>query len=275
MSIQLHDEALHPRDTTGKFATKPVADVAGGLDAFGNGHLAPHVATPPPAVMMTVTTTDRGRFQLDVTQAYAYLTSDDRASMIDDDDQVTDHTRRLYREQCRLSKTAEAVDSHVSVADSAQAYEEHVAMNGGGPDTIDAQQEVLERAAALTEADVAGLTQVFDETNGPSAQHRAAIIDALATFHDAHYDEVRAEALDRQGGAYATVGQLPAHGPTWTAASAVSDAMLALAHRDLLDRAELNTGSAGQAGWNQAAYDHLTRPYRTVMGEIHPHDGDL
>lgn len=35
MSTQQHDEALHPRETTGKFATKPVTEALGGLDAFG------------------------------------------------------------------------------------------------------------------------------------------------------------------------------------------------------------------------------------------------
>lgn len=37
MSTQAHDEALHPRETTGKFATKPTSDAAGGLDALGAG----------------------------------------------------------------------------------------------------------------------------------------------------------------------------------------------------------------------------------------------
>lgn len=39
MSTQPHDEALHPRESTGKFRAKPVADASGGMDAL---------ATPAP-----------------------------------------------------------------------------------------------------------------------------------------------------------------------------------------------------------------------------------
>lgn len=37
MSTQPHDEAAHPRETSGKFTTKPVTEAMGGLDAFGRG----------------------------------------------------------------------------------------------------------------------------------------------------------------------------------------------------------------------------------------------
>lgn len=35
MSTSTHDEALHPRERSGKFQTKPVSDAAGGLNALG------------------------------------------------------------------------------------------------------------------------------------------------------------------------------------------------------------------------------------------------
>lgn len=34
MGMSTHDEALHPRETTGRFATKAVAEASGGMDAL-------------------------------------------------------------------------------------------------------------------------------------------------------------------------------------------------------------------------------------------------
>ena len=60
------------------------------------------------------------------------------------------------------------------------------------------------------------------------------------------------------------------------AASAVKDAAWALAHRHLVDddsvtRSVSNYGQY-RDGWTQEAYDHMTRPFRTVIGSVHPDD---
>lgn len=111
----------------------------------------------------------------------------------------------------------------------------------------------------------------------------AARIDALLDIPedpDAEAYDKAARAQDKRVGMYlnaATVAlcKAGADGSWWAAADAYLDTpdgytygtnLIALAARDLIGTTE---------GWNQAAYDVLTWPWRTAVGALHPDDAPL
>lgn len=65
MTTQTHNEALHPRETTGKFATKPTSEAAGGMDA-----LAPAAQPDVKALKAAARAAFRELLEADPTAAY-------------------------------------------------------------------------------------------------------------------------------------------------------------------------------------------------------------
>lgn len=119
---------------------------------------------------------------------------------------------------------------------------------------------LIEQAGALTQADCKSLR----------AAYGAARVAARGAPRDAACGAARAAA--RGAAWYAAYGAAwaAARRAAWDAArraawDAAWDAAQAIVVRDLI----------GQHGLTQDHYDTLTRPWRTVIGRIHPDDADL
>ncbi|MGH3499756.1 MAG: DUF6197 family protein [Nocardioidaceae bacterium] len=115
---------------------------------------------------------------------------------------------------------------------------------------------LVRRAATLTTAEADGLV----------AARNAAGAAARDTARAAARDTARNAAWDAAGAAARDTARVAA----WDAAGAAArdtarNAARALVVRDLI----------GQGAFTQAYYDTLTRPWREVVGPVHPDDGPL
>lgn len=116
--------------------------------------------------------------------------------------------------------------------------------------------QVIDRAGRVTAEEVAAWPAVWQARFAAfEAAWDVAFDAAWHATRAAAFEAARAVAEDRARSA----------GP-WAAIFMAVTASGALLVRDLIDE---NTP------WDQAAYDLLTAPWRTVIGPIHPDDADL
>ena len=105
---------------------------------------------------------------------------------------------------------------------------------------------LIERCRVLSGVEVDRLAVAWNATRGATRNRDAAW---AATFHAAR-DAAREAAWDA----------------AWHAAWAAGDATRGLLLRDLIGQ---------RHGWDQAAYDALTGPWRRTIGPIHPDDAPM
>ena len=122
----------------------------------------------------------------------------------------------------------------------------HIALGPQGADVV----ALIARARALTGDDVKRLGTAWDAAWDAAwrAARDAAWVAALDAARSAAQDAALDAARSAAGGA---------------ARDAAWDAALALVSRDLIGH---------RPGWDQAVYDLLTGPWRSVIGPVHPDD---
>jgi hypothetical protein len=128
------------------------------------------------------------------------------------------------------------------------------------------------------------LTRLHDDLNEGAwgdieAAAHIAVAQAEIPMSDEHTHAADAIADFSAPSAFDLVKRSPGLSRTdYVAASAVREAAWALARRDLVgdDRVTRRSEHSGHvSGWTQEAYDHITRPYRLVVGPLHPDDESL
>ena len=153
-------------------------------------------------------------------------------------DQVVD-SEHPYKVGCRQVRVVREVDGHIAL----------------GPQGAEVAA-LIERTWALT----------GDEAERLDAARDAARDAAWGAAGDAAWYAARDAAWDAAGHAARDAARVAA----WVAARraawyAAWDAAVALVSRDLIGH---------HPGWDQAAYDRLTGPWRQVIGPVHPDDPD-
>jgi hypothetical protein len=125
-------------------------------------------------------------------------------------------------------------------------------------DTFGPQWEAIvalvRRVAMLTADETQRLAAAWDAT-------QYAVRATRKAARDAAQNAARDAALAAWGAAL-DAAQDAAQDATWAAWNAAGEAARALVVRDLI----------GQHGFTQAHYDTLTKPWRTVIGPVHPDD---
>ena len=122
---------------------------------------------------------------------------------------------------------------------------------------------VIERAGRLAPAEVKALHVAADRDAAWNAACDAAWEATWVAAWNAGRDAARDAACDAAWDAAWNAAQEAARDAARDAARAAAWTASALVLRDLIDE---------PTAWNQAAYDALTGPWRTVIGPIHPAD---
>jgi hypothetical protein len=152
------------------------------------------------------------------------------------DDLGGDRPRHAHKVGATAVRVLREVDAHVAL----------------GPQGVQVAA-FIERCATLTADDVRRLVAT-----------RATRVAAWVAAWDAAWDATRGRnaAWDAVCDAARAAAWAAAGDAAWAAAR---DAALGLLLRDLIGQAP---------GWDQAAYNSLTGPWRQIIGPLHPDDGD-